>query len=276
MHPDLISIGPFTIHSYGLMIVIGYFAGLGIIRMRCDRYGFRWPVAMDLSFYLLLFGVLGAKLLFWIIFPSDFIADMQLIVSDPREFVTRFGGGFVFFGGLFAGAIVLYYYVRKYDLRLRHTIDLLTPAVPFAHAFGRIGCFLAGCCYGKECDLPWAVTFTNPKTLAPFGIPLHPAQLYESAFLFALTSLLLILESRITRVPGRMLPTYVLSYTIWRVFVELFRGDPRGTFLQTGLTTTQAVAMIAAGLSIVALIFLTRNEALLDARHTNRTPGNSD
>lgn len=260
MHPDLLSIGPFTIHSYGLMIVLGYFAGLSIIRMRCKRYGVEWPVAMDLSFYLLLFGVLGAKLLYWIIFPSEFVSDMQLIVSEPKEFMVRFGGGFVFFGGLFAGAIVLFYYSRKHALEMMKTIDLITPAVPLAHAFGRIGCFLAGCCYGKECNLPWAITFTNPKTLAPFGIPLHPTQVYESLFLFSLTFGLLLLESRITRIPGRMLPTYVLCYTIWRMFAELFRGDPRGSFLNTPLTSTQAVAILAAGLSIIALIFLTRLE----------------
>ena len=252
MHPDLLHLGPLTVHSYGLMIVIGFLAGLYLIKLRLESTDLKWQQILDLAFYLLLAGIIGSKLVYWMIFPHQSIMDMKLLVSDPVEFFKQFGAGFVFFGGLFAGALTLYVFMKKHRHPIAPVLDLFTPAVPLAHAFGRIGCFLAGCCYGTTCDLPWAVTFTSSNSLAPLNIPLHPVQLYESVFLFLLTGFLVLIENKIRRIPGRLLPLYVFFYGCWRFMIEFLRGDPRGQIPGTFLSTTQGVALVAVAVSAAA------------------------
>ena len=257
MHPDIFSIGPFTVHSYGTMMVLGFFCGLGLAKLRIKNSQLTWPQMVDLSFYLLLAGILGAKLLFWIIFPREFFYEMSLLFNSPMEFVKLIGNGFVFFGSVVGGAIMLSAYLRKHKISLLPAFDFLAPSLAIGHAFGRIGCFLAGCCYGKVCDLPWAVTFTDPHTLAPPNIPLHPTQLYESLFLFGLSGFLVAIEKKMISKPGFIFALYVLLYTIWRFFLEFYRDDPRGTIFNGLMTTTQGVsiigAVIASGLILYAI-----------------------
>ncbi|MBN1879489.1 prolipoprotein diacylglyceryl transferase [bacterium] len=253
MHPDLFHIGPLTIHSYGTMIVIGFIAGLAIIRMRVKHYDIAFDKAVDLAFGLLLWGFVGAKLFYWLIIPVEFIDSFKLLSTDPVGWLKNLGNGFEFFGGIVAGVLFFRYFCKKHNLRSRSVLDLVTPAVPLAHAFGRIGCFLAGCCYGKTCSHSWAVVFTDPHSLAPRHSPLHPTQLYESFLLFVLTSVLLATEKKIARIPGRMISFYLVGYTLIRFIVEYFRADDRGFLPGLQLTGTQLIAIFVAAGAIVWL-----------------------
>jgi len=253
MHPELFKIGPLTVHFYGTLIVVGFLAALGLIKLRVKHYGIPFDKAVDLMFGLLIWGFVGAKIFQWIIIPSEFLADIQLLFTHPVNFVKNLGNGFEFFGGIFTGVIYFTWFCRKHSLNYTKTLDLLAPAIPFAHAFGRIGCFMAGCCFGKPNSSCCAVVFTDPKSLAPLHVPLHPTQLYESVLLFVLTAFLLLEEKRLTRVSGRMISIYILGYTVIRFFVEYFRADNRGIIPGVNLSGTQVISLIVAAGAIVWL-----------------------
>lgn len=273
MHPDLFHIGPLTVHSYGTLIVIGFLMGLALIRYRANQYNTPYEKIVDLAFGLLITGFIGAKLFHWLIIPSGFIRDMSLLFSDPLAFAKNLGNGFEFFGGIAVGVVFFVWYCRKHGLDHLKVLDLITPAVPLAHAFGRLGCFMAGCCYGKTCELPWAVTFNDPHSLArPLGVPLHPTQLYESLLLFVLTAVLLGNEHRIVRIKGRMISAYILGYTVIRFAVEFFRGDDRGTIKAINMTGTQIIALCIAAGAIIWLIRLNRlNREATSAQNNNHS-----
>ncbi|MBW2099219.1 MAG: prolipoprotein diacylglyceryl transferase, partial [Deltaproteobacteria bacterium] len=126
------------------------------------------------------------------------------------------------------------------------------PSLALGHFFGRLGCFSAGCCYGKLPDLPWAVTFTNPDSLAPLGVPLHPTQLYSAANNLIIFGFLLLFK-RIKKFEGQLFWIYVLLYGITRSIIEIFRGDPRGGVLFGILSVSQT---IGAAMSIIAVFML--------------------
>lgn len=262
MNPELFRIGPLPIHAYGTLIVTGFLFGLGIIRLRLKSYGIPFDKVVDLSFGVLISGFVGAKLFHWLIIPSDFINDMSLLFSSPVDFLKQLGNGFEFFGGIVIGIVYFYYFCRKHSLDKRRVLDLITPAVPLAHAFGRLGCFMAGCCYGKHApDLPWAIIFTDPKSLGPTHVLLHPTQLYEAVLLIILTVSILLAEKRITQIPGRMISIYILGYTVIRFIVEYFRADDRGFIPYINLSGTQVISMFVAAGAIIWLI------------KTHRSPG---
>jgi phosphatidylglycerol---prolipoprotein diacylglyceryl transferase len=255
MHPELFRIGPVPIHAYGTLIVIGFVLGLAVIRIRIKSYNVAFDTIVDLSFGVLISGFVGAKLFHWLIIPSDFIHDMSLLVSTPINFAKNLGSGFEFFGGIVTGVLYFYYFCRKHSLDKKRVLDLITPAVPLAHAFGRLGCFMAGCCYGRDApDLPWAVVFSDPNSLGPLNRPLHPTQLYEAVLLMILAVSILLAEKRIIAVPGRMISVYILGYTVIRFIVEYFRGDDRGFIPLINLSGTQVISIVVAAGAVFWLI----------------------
>lgn len=245
MNPSLLHLGPLTVRSYGTMIVIGFFLALALVKFRSRKYDIDWENCLDLAFYLLLAGIVGGKIFFWIVLPSQFMAEFKGLFIEPVTFLKNLGSGFEIFGSIFVGLAVFVLFTRKKKMPLLKTLDLFTPAMPLVHAVGRIGCFLAGCCYGRQCSQDWAVIFNHPDSLAPTGVPLHPSQLYESAGLFFLVIFLLLIEKRVTRVPGRMITVYIAGYTVLRFIVEHFRADQRGEAFDGLLSMTQLLAIFA-------------------------------
>ncbi|MGE5347325.1 MAG: prolipoprotein diacylglyceryl transferase [Acidithiobacillales bacterium] len=247
MHPELIRIGSFVIPSYGVMLAIAFLAAIWLLRRRAPSFGVSPDAASDVGIWLLLSGLLGAKLLL-------------LVVEGPRylsswaEFVEFLRSGGVFYGGLIGAVAALVVLLRRRRIGFWTFADMAAPAAALGHAIGRIGCFLAGCCWGRECSLPWAVTFTNPVAArnvgVPLDVPLHPTQLYESAGLFALCGLLLAVGKRLR--PGQTFALYLGAYALLRFTIEFFRGDPRGTVFGGALSTSQLIALvgIAAALCI--------------------------
>jgi phosphatidylglycerol:prolipoprotein diacylglycerol transferase len=151
------------------------------------------------------------------------------------------------------------------------TCDVFAPGIALGHVTGRLGCFAAGCCYGKPTDVPWAVIFTNPLAAAnvgtPLGIPLHPTQLYEAGAELLILVLLLATEKKGRPFAGRTFWLYMLVYAVSRFVIEMYRGDPRGELW--GFSTSQIISFVLAPLSLVMLAWLSR--ASPDAPQTQRS-----
>jgi phosphatidylglycerol:prolipoprotein diacylglycerol transferase len=173
MHPVLFRIGPFALHTYGVFVAIAFLASISLALREARRVGESADHILDLCFYILVAAIVGSRILYVVI-------NWPVFQQDPLEILRIWRGGLVFYGGFIAAVLTAFWYVRKAGLSPWKTTDILAPSLAFGQFIGRIGCFFAGCCYGRPSDLPWAVTFTNPESLAPKGIPLHPTQIYSS------------------------------------------------------------------------------------------------
>jgi phosphatidylglycerol:prolipoprotein diacylglycerol transferase len=257
MHPYII-IGSFRLPSYGVMLVLaGAALCLGTLR-RGKRRGQSGEDLFSLLSMGLVGAIVGAKLLFLAGTIPELIK-MEWHGSF-REFLGLLSGGFVFYGGLLGAALSCWLFARKYKMDLLPLLDTAAPFLPLAHAVGRVGCFLAGCCYGRPAAPPWGVDFGGGIGGAPAGVTLLPVQLYEAAA-NVLIALLLFHYGRKERPAGRTTLLYILLYAAARFVLEFFRGDEvRGIFV--GLSTSQWIALATAG---AALWFLRRLRGRQDA-----------
>ncbi len=230
MKPILFKLGPLTIHSYGFMMAVGVALGLWFLYRQARKQQLDAPRLLDAAFYIMIVALVGAKLVL-------LFGNIGYYFKNPKEllWVARTGG--VFQGGLAFGILFALWYFRRHKLPTWKIADITGPVLALGHGFGRIGCFLAGCCYGSECRLPWAVTFkdayAHSLTGVPTGIPMHPVQLYEAALNF-LNALILTLVLRRKRFDGQVFSLYILNYSVIRYITELFRGDhpSRAIFLK--------------------------------------------
>ncbi len=260
MHPIIFQLGSFRFPAYGLMVACGYLAGISYILRFAGRSGFRKEDISDLIFYSVLGGMAGAKLFYavtyWKEFGGDFASRLGYALRTARY-------GFVFYGGLIFGAAVFFTAARLRKIRALKAADLFAPALALGHAFGGVGCFLAGCCYGRPTSCALGVTFTNPASeVNPLylGVPLHPVQLYEAAGNLAI---FLILHKALGRSLKGRLPAgavtalYAVLYCAQRFLIEFLRGDDRGA-LRFGLSPAQ---LISAAVFIAGAAILTRLKA---------------
>jgi len=254
MHPVLIRIGPLTLHTYGLAIASAFLAGMALAVRQAKKEGEEPQKIFDLIFYLMVAAIVGARLLFVILNYREYI-------HNPLQALKIWEGGLVYYGGLLAALGVGVWLIRRYNLSLGKTADILAPSVALGQAIGRIGCFMAGCCYGKPTHVAWAVTFTDAFCLAPTGIPLHPTQLYASAMALIIFGLLLLIRRRRTFL-GQVFLSYVVLYAIGRFILEFFRGDKRGFVHIWGwlLSTSQVISLGAFIVAIALLAVLMRRQ----------------
>ncbi len=191
--------------------------------------------------YVMIGAILGSKLLFVLVSWQD-------IIKYQLSFIEIIKGGFVFYGGLIGGALGLFIYTRQFSLKMVNFLDIYATVLPLGHAFGRIGCFFAGCCYGIEYDGVLSFTYSLSAGLTPLGVPLLPIQLIESVLLFVLFAVLIVLLSKLSA-NGIIFKIYLISYSVMRFVLEFFRGDAeRGAFLM--LSTSQWVSIL------IVLIFI--------------------
>ncbi|NLM61149.1 MAG: prolipoprotein diacylglyceryl transferase [Clostridiales bacterium] len=231
----------FEVAMYGLMIVLGLVAGILVALARAKSTGFKKEDLVFASLYGAIGTVAGAKLLY-LLTVLRFVTDNFYMIIKDRELMSQLiSGGFVFYGGVIGGVSAIFIYCRRYRLDFLPLIDALIPSVPLAHAFGRLGCFFAGCCYGIEHYGPLGMYF-DKSPFAPHGIPLFPVQLVEAACNFAIF-MFLILIARRARGKGALLGCYLMSYTIARFILEYFRWDEYRGFL-FGLSTSQWISII--------------------------------
>src|SRR4249919_2448653 len=193
MHPILFSIGNWPVYSYGVLLALAYLSGLQLAVIRARRAGLDAARIMDLGIYLIIAALVGAKLMLVVV-------DFSYYRANPKEILSLARAGGVFYGGLIAALVVGLLLVKRYKLPVWKTADLIAPGIALGHVIGRLGCLMAGCCYGRHTDLPWGITFTSPVAAdnagTPLGTPLHPTQLYDAGAEMLILMVLLFLERR--------------------------------------------------------------------------------
>lgn len=251
MFPELLNIGPFTLRTYGLFVALGMFVALQYVLRKAKKAGIPEESILDIGLYAIVAGLVGGRLAYVAL-------NFRYYSGNFWEIFRVWEGGMVFFGGLILGALAVILYVRKHPkLRLWALADIIAPAIALGHVFGRIGCFFAGCCYGKETTLPWAVKFTNEGALAPLNVCLHPTQLYESAGSLAVF-FFIDWYNRRKHAEGRAFWLYLFLYGMLRFHVEFLRGDERGGFV-LGMSPGQMVSLLLI-LAAVYIFAKSKNE----------------
>jgi phosphatidylglycerol---prolipoprotein diacylglyceryl transferase len=254
VYPELFSIGPITLYSYGVLLAASYLLGLWLAMRRAKAWGLDANRVLDLGIYIIIAALIGAKLLLLVV-------DFEQFRRSPGELLSLARSGGVFYGGLILAVLVAFWYIAKHRLPFWTTTDVFAPGIALGHVTGRLGCFAAGCCYGRPTDVSWAVIFTNPQAAAnvgtPLGIPLHPTQLYEAGAELLILLLLLGTEKKGRYFPGRTFWSYMFLYAVSRFVIEIYRGDPRGEMF--GMSTSQFISVILAPLSLIMLVYLARS-----------------
>ncbi|MDD3582113.1 MAG: prolipoprotein diacylglyceryl transferase [Desulfobacca sp.] len=238
MHPILFKLGPVSIFTYGFCLALAFLLGIGMAGREAKRLGVRVEQIYDLCFWIVVAALVGSRLLHILMSPTYFL-------DNPLEMIKLWKGGLAFQGGVILAVIVSIVYMRRHQMPILGTFDILAVGAPLGQAIGRIGCFMAGCCYGRPCDFFWCVTFTDPQTLAPQGIPVHPTQLYESLLAFGNFALILWLRKR-KSFDGQLTCAYLALAGLIRFAVEFFRGDFRGPVIVAGMPLTQVIALLLA------------------------------
>jgi phosphatidylglycerol:prolipoprotein diacylglycerol transferase len=231
---------------YGIMVGIGFLLVIFLASRRARKEGIDPERIMDMGVYLMLAAIVGSRILY-------VLTNLHEFTANPFNVFAIWKGGLVFYGGLLAAIPVGFWYVRKHKLPVWKTADIMAPFIALGHAFGRLGCFFAGCCYGAVCNGPLCVTFHDAHSLAPLGIPLIPTQLIEAGGEFMLFGILLILW-RHRKFDGQLFLLYPLFYSVMRFILEFFRGDAdRGLYFGGMVSTSQIIAVFMFGLSLFML-----------------------
>ncbi|OPX39006.1 MAG: prolipoprotein diacylglyceryl transferase [Desulfobacteraceae bacterium 4484_190.1] len=248
MYPDLFSIGPFTIHTYGFVVALGFLTGLMVTVRIGKSEGIDQQQVMDMGFVMILSAIIGSRL-FYVVMNISFFRCHLIDIFKVWQ------GGLVFSGGIVTVILVMFRYVKRHGLSLMKICDMWAPGTAIGQAIGRIGCFMAGCCYGRPTDAKWGVVFSDPHSLAPLNIPLHPTQLYSSISGFIIFLILMIIHAK-KKFDGQVFLWLLILHSTARLFIERFRGDDRGIFFNTGMSDTQFVTIIILISSVVALIVI--------------------
>lgn len=254
MHPVLFKIGDLiTVHTYGFFIALAVLAGMMVSRYEAKRLGIDPDKVVDACFYVVVAAIVGSRLLY-------VLTNLEFFISSPLEVFKIWNGGLVFYGGFIASAVVLVVFLKFHQLPLGKMADISALALPLGHTLGRIGCLFAGCCYGKLCQQPWAITFTHPESLAPLYVQLHPTQLYSSVSNF-LIFLLIFFFRKYKKYDGQLFWIYFAFYGINRSIIEMFRGDFRGGTVLNTLSISQTIGISSALIAIIMMIILGRKNS---------------
>ncbi len=254
MHPVLLKFGGLiTIHTYGFFIALAVLAGMFVSRYEAKRLGIDPDKVVDACFYVVIAAIVGSRLLY-------VLTNLEFFMAAPLDVFKIWNGGLVFYGGFIGSAVTLIAYLKIYHLPLGKMADIAALALPLGHTLGRIGCFFAGCCYGKLCHQPWAITFRNADSLAPLFVQLHPTQLYSSASNF-LIFLLIFTFRRFKKYDGQLFWIYIAFYGINRSIIEVFRGDFRGGTVFNTFSISQTIGLTSALIAVIMLIILGRKNS---------------
>ncbi len=247
MHPELLHIGPVTIYSYGLMMATAFLTCYFLLNWEFKKIGAPRDFASNLIFWAAIGGILGAKIFY-------LFEHLPELIADPAGMIFS-GAGLVFHGGLIGGTITVIIILRKNNLSILKYGDIIGPVLLVGQGIGRIGCFLAGCCHGSACDLPWAVTF--PYASPPADYPVHPTQLYETLLNFSFFFVLVFLIRPRTKKYGVTFGIYLLFAGLERFLLEFIRVNPKDAW---GLSHYQYSSLAIFLVGVVVLAFLTRDK----------------
>ncbi len=231
MHPIIFSFGVIHLYSYGFLVAIGVLSAIFLIRRNAKWILLNPDISVDLAMTTVVSGFIGARI-FYVLQHWSFFRGV------PLDALKIWEGGIVLYGGLIGGLIGFFLFVKWRGLSFLAMLDLFVPATALAQGFGRLGCFLNGCCFGRESKLPWAVKF-------PFlDEKVHPTQIYESIYCFALAFFLYHLWKR-RKTDGTVALAYFILYPIGRFFIEFLRGDQRHYFLNFTLAQWMSLLFLA-------------------------------
>jgi len=298
MHPVWFYVFGYPVHWYATWIATGFVVGVWLAARYGKRVGFDRDLVLDLCWWLLVAGLVGSRIAFIIVnwdqywypcvdvdhfnalYPQDAIGE-----RDCTRILRFWNGGLVFYGGVIGAILVMIWFLRREKVPVLPMADVLIPSLGIGQFFGRLGCFCAGCCWGKPTDVSWAVRFPSRSmafaqhldehlvTLRDhFSAPIHPTQLYDS-FVGLLLFLTLIWIRRRKRYHGQVFIWWMLLYPLARTTIELFRGDTERGYVfkwvneslngllglppgsATFLSTSQFISL---GVAAVALVLLVR------------------
>jgi phosphatidylglycerol---prolipoprotein diacylglyceryl transferase len=255
MHPVLFEIGGITVYTYGFLIAIGAIAGVAYMAIQGKKeVGLTFDQANTLFLFIFLAAVVGGKVFL-------FFEDPAYYLDHPKRLMT--GRGFVFYGSFLFAIPTMLYYFRKHKLPAYPMLDVMAITTCLVHFFGRLGCFFAGCCYGKPTLSITGVTFTNEVCFAePLHTPLHPTQLYEAGYIALVMGALLVLRDR-RKFHGQLFLLYLMFYALGRFVIEYFRGDiERGFVIENVISNSQFIALVIFFAVMVIYIRKYRNSSL--------------
>lgn len=267
MHPDLFSIGPITIHTYGVMMALGFLAALVNWILLGRRVGHSAQFCTDLIFWVMVSGIAGAR-------TAYVLENWQDYAAAPFSIIRVDQGGLVFYGGFVAAGAAIVIFARHHRQGLASFFDFVVTSVPLAHALGRVGCFLNGCCFGSrtvcagcgvqfpKASIPWYSQY-HQRLLsadAPASLPVHPVQLYEAGFNLVVYGLLVWLFRKRLR-PGMVMAVYLMLYAVGRFTLEFWRGD-RGERLevwQLSIGQFISIPLFLLGLAVLGVLLARRS-----------------
>ena len=250
MHPILFHLGSFPVHSYGVMMALAFVFGLWTATLRGRREKISGETIADVALWVMIGTILGARTVYVMTYWNDEFAGQPL-----SEIFMIQHGGLVFYGGLIGAIIAGTIYLRWKKLPLWKIADVFAPSIALGSVFGRIGCLLNGCCFGRACDLPWAISFPPGNPLGSPTYPVHPTEIYDALLNLGLYCFLAWLFRR-KKFDGQIFATYLICYAAMRSFVEYFRGDYNNAHHHFGLTPAQLVSVpiFFAGLALAAIL----------------------
>jgi len=243
VHPIAFQLGSLTITWYGVMVATGFLVGLWTASRRGLSSGIPAEKVLDLGPWLIGGTIVGARALYVISYWHEQFADRAWV-----EIFMVWRGGLVFYGGLIGATLAGLIYARKHSLPVWKLADVIAPSIALGSVFGRIGCLLNGCCYGRECSLPWAIHFPRGHQTFPHGV--HPTEVYDSLLNLVLYLGLAWLY-RHKKFQGEVFAVYLMGYAVFRSLVEMFRGDYPQYYLGGWATPAQLVSM---GILVVGAI----------------------
>ncbi|MEO9475335.1 MAG: prolipoprotein diacylglyceryl transferase [Cyclobacteriaceae bacterium] len=247
MHPELFSIGSLTIHTYGFMIMMGALVGYFYMSTTAKKeLGIESEKIQNLAILIIVAAFVGGKLLFYLEDPKHYFSSWDAMARNFRT-------GFVFYGSLLFAIPTAVWYFRKEKFPLWPMLDRVAITGCIIHAFGRMGCFFAGCCYGKPTDGTLGVTYTDEASQAePLHTALHPTQLYSVTMILIILVVLIMLK-RHGRLQGRLIFVYVTLYAAGRAIIEIFRGDiARGFIIEGWLSHSQFISILVVAAAGIA------------------------
>jgi len=245
MNPILFSIGSINIYAYSVYLTTGCLLGIGWAMRAARLWELEYKLAPITGIIAIVSGVIGARALYVSLYPQEFSGDLLRIFYIWQ-------GGLVFSGAIIFGSLAGLLYLRSKQQPILDWLDCFAPGIALGQAVGRLGCFFAGCCYGKPADLPWAVTFKNTSSLAPLFQPLHPTQLYHSLG-GLVTFLILVVAGNHIKTEGRITGLFLILFSAFRFIIEFFRADYRGELGPLSMTQFITLVFFAIGIYLLSI-----------------------
>jgi len=250
MYPILLDLGKINLYTYGLFVALGLMTAIWVSKRLAAPHGILPETITDIFIVILVSAIVGARLLYVVINFSTYSGNLL-------EMFKIWKGGLVFFGGFIAAVASTAVYLNLKNLKVWKMADIISPGIALGHCVGRIGCLFAGCCYGKACDLPFAIKFTHPESLAPLGVYLHPTQIYSILSNLMLFFILLGIQKK-KKFDGMIFLSYLMLYSLFRSIIEFFRGDFRGDFFFEFISLSQGIGLLVFLIAFILLMKLSR------------------